>query len=187
MPIRFRCAYCNQLMGIASRKAGTVVKCPKCAGEIIVPALEETDAAPPEPSASATGGQAFEEDDFARYLDEPANGSAAQTEAPLAPKSPPKRAPVQKEPERRGLVLSWGMLFVAVIVVILLLILMFVLGMVIGKQSAAPAEQAAQGILNGNPWNVAGQRGVISPAFQRSHSACISRTRSGICAARSFS
>src|SRR5947209_460375 len=29
MPIRFRCAYCNQLMGIARRKAGTVVRCPK--------------------------------------------------------------------------------------------------------------------------------------------------------------
>ena len=28
MPIRFRCAYCNQLMGIARRKAGTVVRCP---------------------------------------------------------------------------------------------------------------------------------------------------------------
>ena len=25
MPIRFRCAYCNQLMAIARRKAGTVV------------------------------------------------------------------------------------------------------------------------------------------------------------------
>ena len=30
MPIRFRCAYCNQLMGIARRKAGTVIRCPNC-------------------------------------------------------------------------------------------------------------------------------------------------------------
>ena len=37
MPIRFRCAYCNQLMGIAKRKAGTVVRCPSCAGQVLVP------------------------------------------------------------------------------------------------------------------------------------------------------
>src|SRR5262249_22551536 len=44
MPIRFRCAYCNQLMGIARRKAGTVVHCPKCKGQVIVPTPEN---APP--------------------------------------------------------------------------------------------------------------------------------------------
>ena len=33
MPIRFRCAYCNQLMGIAHRKAGSVVRCPTCGGQ----------------------------------------------------------------------------------------------------------------------------------------------------------
>jgi DNA-directed RNA polymerase subunit RPC12/RpoP len=37
MPIKFRCAYCNQLMGIARRKAGTVVNCPNCNGQVVVP------------------------------------------------------------------------------------------------------------------------------------------------------
>jgi hypothetical protein len=37
MPIRFRCVYCDQLLGIAKRKAGSVVKCPNCAGQLIVP------------------------------------------------------------------------------------------------------------------------------------------------------
>src|SRR2546421_3288305 len=37
VPIRFRCAYCNQLMGIARRKAGTVVRCPTCSGQVVVP------------------------------------------------------------------------------------------------------------------------------------------------------
>ncbi|MBL8797741.1 MAG: hypothetical protein JNM56_27835 [Planctomycetia bacterium] len=41
MPIRFRCAYCNQLLGIARRKAGTVVRCPGCSGQVVVPSLEE--------------------------------------------------------------------------------------------------------------------------------------------------
>jgi hypothetical protein len=37
MPIRFRCAYCQQLMGIGRRKVGAIVRCPRCAGEVIVP------------------------------------------------------------------------------------------------------------------------------------------------------
>jgi DNA-directed RNA polymerase subunit RPC12/RpoP len=40
MPIKFRCAYCNQLMGISRRKAGTVVSCPTCKGQIVVPLPE---------------------------------------------------------------------------------------------------------------------------------------------------
>src|SRR5436190_822786 len=45
MPIRFRCVYCDQLLGIARRKAGTVVKCPNCAGQLIVPAPERKEPA----------------------------------------------------------------------------------------------------------------------------------------------
>lgn len=47
MPIRFRCAYCNQLLGIARRKAGTVVRCPTCAGQVVVPAGDGTEDKPP--------------------------------------------------------------------------------------------------------------------------------------------
>jgi hypothetical protein len=46
MPIRFRCAYCNQLLGIARRKAGTVVRCPTCAGQVVVPNPQEVVAQP---------------------------------------------------------------------------------------------------------------------------------------------
>jgi phage FluMu protein Com len=37
MPIRFRCDYCGQLLSIASRKAGSAVRCPKCRHENSVP------------------------------------------------------------------------------------------------------------------------------------------------------
>lgn len=37
MPIRFRCAYCNRLLGIATRKAGTETTCPHCGYTITVP------------------------------------------------------------------------------------------------------------------------------------------------------
>ena len=152
MPIRFRCAYCNQLMGIASRKAGTVVKCPKCAGEIIVPVPDGEQ--PPAPPAGPTGGQAFEEDDFARYLDEPANGSTGHISTAAPPTPGPKRVHVPPPPERRGLVLSWGMLIVSIIVVILLLIAMFVLGMVIGRKTppAPPGDEPKDAaVLLGSP------------------------------------
>src|SRR5258707_11818626 len=54
MPIRFRCVYCEQLLGIARRKSGTVVKCPNCAGQLIVPspAAGDDDAGPDAPTAS---------------------------------------------------------------------------------------------------------------------------------------
>ena len=55
MPIRFRCVYCEQLLGIARRKAGTVVKCPNCAGQVIVPAPEQADDSDADaPTAPAT-------------------------------------------------------------------------------------------------------------------------------------
>lgn len=78
MPIRFRCKQCNQLLGIARRKAGTMVRCPNCAIEVVVPQhdmlepgdgpapadakehaavpaelVKEAPAAPPKPEAQA--------------------------------------------------------------------------------------------------------------------------------------
>jgi DNA-directed RNA polymerase subunit RPC12/RpoP len=47
MPIRFRCAYCNQLLGISRRKAGQVVRCPTCAGQVLVPSPEVAQAKSP--------------------------------------------------------------------------------------------------------------------------------------------
>jgi hypothetical protein len=46
MPIRFRCAYCNQLMGIARRKAGSVVSCPGCQRQLVVPTPNAQQAQP---------------------------------------------------------------------------------------------------------------------------------------------
>src|SRR5438067_1945964 len=65
MPLRFRCAYCNQLMSIARRKAGAVVRCPRCAGEVIVPVPQEAPAGGP-----ARFQQLLEDDDFGKELDD---------------------------------------------------------------------------------------------------------------------
>lgn len=39
MPIQFRCPSCDRMLGIAKRKAGSTVKCPRCATDVSVPAL----------------------------------------------------------------------------------------------------------------------------------------------------
>src|SRR5581483_5150986 len=79
MPIRFRCAYCNQLLGIARRKAGTVVRCPTCSGQVIVPQPEDAEFADPEPPQKP---HLFERADF----DEVFNPNAPKAPAP-APKT----------------------------------------------------------------------------------------------------
>ncbi|WP_020472868.1 hypothetical protein [Zavarzinella formosa] len=89
MPIRFRCAHCDKLLGIARRKAGSIVNCPQCGQPLIVPTPDEegpeddlaeadpdnqtelaTDptakGAKPKPAASA---KLFEQDDIDRLLE----------------------------------------------------------------------------------------------------------------------
>jgi hypothetical protein len=94
MPIRFRCAYCNQLLGIARRKAGTVVKCPTCAGQVVVPNIEGDDDRPKAPGDQPV----FERSDFDDLFNfggqagEPRTGGAA-VEAPAAPAAAPAAAP----------------------------------------------------------------------------------------------
>ncbi len=69
MPIRFRCAYCNQLLGIARRKAGTVVRCPTCAGQVVVPAADAAiETEEPQPSGDRP---VFERSDFDDLFNNP--------------------------------------------------------------------------------------------------------------------
>ncbi len=141
MPIRFRCAYCNQLMGISRRKAGKVVRCPKCAGEIIVPVPEGMDAPdPPEsPAEQAAGPAAFEDKNFEQALNAapqptPERPSATVPTEPAPLPDVPVPTPAAP-PKRLGLFLPLGMLIVSLGVIVLLLILMFVLGLIIGRHT----------------------------------------------------
>lgn len=98
MPIRFRCAYCNQLMGIARRKAGSVVRCPTCSGQVVVPTLEEAGmssgaregsrekekrkSTQPQPPVQLPGaGQLFEGNELDQLLE----GAAGEHPSILAP------------------------------------------------------------------------------------------------------
>lgn len=77
MPIKFRCVHCNKLLGIARRKAGTIVDCPQCHQQLIVPTPSEPEPEPdsdqptvqPEPAPRATQ-RLFEQDQFSLDLDD---------------------------------------------------------------------------------------------------------------------
>src|SRR6516162_1467871 len=98
MPIRFRCAYCNQLMGIAHRKAGSVVRCPKCAGEIIVPVPEGM--APPTMPEVAPSPEMVTEQPIMPTVNPPQPDVAISADFPALPLPAPLTA------RRSGLQLS---------------------------------------------------------------------------------
>lgn len=72
MPIKFRCVHCNKLLGIARRKAGTIVDCPQCKQQLIVPTPEAPEPEPeddlptiqPDPIKPAVPPRLFEQDQF---------------------------------------------------------------------------------------------------------------------------
>lgn len=75
MPIRFRCSYCNQLLGIARRKIGSVVRCPTCAGQVVVPSKSTVAAEVP------AGDLLFEHGNFDELLELPAMKEAPKSRA----------------------------------------------------------------------------------------------------------
>jgi len=102
MPIRFRCVYCNQLLGISRRKAGTIVRCTTCEGQLIVPNPDDPATTEPagardeaEPPSAPAGGGLLEQSDFDAILEPQAAGPK-----PAAVASPP--APSQASPPAIG-------------------------------------------------------------------------------------
>jgi hypothetical protein len=102
MPIRFRCKYCNQLMGIARRKVGTEVECPTCKGKLLVPQTSAEPDPSPEPAVPPpplpNSPPLFERSDFGDLFNppqakEPILAGAQQTAAPPAAPPRPQSAP----------------------------------------------------------------------------------------------
>ncbi|MEK6259561.1 MAG: hypothetical protein AABP62_13165 [Planctomycetota bacterium] len=67
MPIKFRCNYCRQFLGISRAQAGGVVDCPTCGRSIRVPLLDGTVQPLPTPELN------LQDAHLARALDELAN------------------------------------------------------------------------------------------------------------------
>jgi hypothetical protein len=158
MPVRFRCVYCDKLLGIARRKAGAVVNCPQCGQPLIVPTPEpEPTAAAGVPSAPPKGpSKLFERDDFEAILqgdvtlrtpDAPSRRPREDRRTSANP-LPPKPFPVEQslpaveDPEppytprprvQPGVVLTTGMLVLLIVGVLLLVGIAFGGGIVVGR------------------------------------------------------
>jgi hypothetical protein len=130
MPIRFRCCYCNQLLGIARRKAGSVIECPNCHGQVGVPSLPEGGpaAVPDAPKPPAPG-------EMRAYQHEPV------MEENVAPAPDPGISvgnyldPGNLADPPAGMALSWGQLTVLTVVVVVLLGVAFGIGLWLGMRS----------------------------------------------------
>ncbi len=71
MPIRFHCKRCEQLLGIASRKVGSEIECPKCGFAQTVPNEEAAAVAMALRTAGAVSNAAEAPAEFAVYDDAP--------------------------------------------------------------------------------------------------------------------
>jgi phage FluMu protein Com len=90
MPIRFRCTYCNRLLGIATRKAGTETTCPHCGYTITVPVPQDDDVQT----------ERVNLDDVDRALGNSTTEVVAKS-AVAAPAAPPTAPVAEKSPESR--------------------------------------------------------------------------------------
>lgn len=163
MPIRFRCVYCDKLLGIARRKAGSVVNCPQCNEKLIVPTpepggTEESMGTEEDKALEATAGpQLFERSDFDRLLqpeptfrsgeDEPIPSTAPQRPSALPPQVPmpyvpqpyaPQPYPMQQAPapvplQQPGFFISSGKLTWLSVLAVVLLAAAFGIGIFVGR------------------------------------------------------
>ena len=163
MPIQFRCTYCNQLLSIATRKAGAVVNCPTCDARIIVPRHSEVAKVPaPEKveagkaaeaakgkSPSPKAGSLLEQGDFDVLLKAPE--PAHDRPEAIGPKSADKKVvastssgdsftgEVNVEPVATlpltgtALVLTPARATVVAVVMVVLLALAFLAGLFVGR------------------------------------------------------
>jgi phage FluMu protein Com len=157
MPVRFRCSYCNQLLGISRRKIGLAVKCPTCQGQVIVPPRDTEEQAAPAMAPVGAPPRQFEQSDFLEMLEkQPAlNAPASPVPASASPSarvpSPPRAqepmpdfpAPeAEKPPEvdveplsppaASGWLLTPRKLTLLIVAIIVLLALAFAAGVLVG-------------------------------------------------------
>lgn len=154
-------------MGIARRKAGTVVRCPNCAGQVVVPRpeggkAEEPAEAKPVPSE---GSPFFERPDFDEALSYVADrprasssgsdpdsvshpvpapptyqGDVSDYEGEVVPLDFPASLPVPGAPP--GIILSRGMATIVSVVIVVALAVAFVVGLFVGRAiNARPSEE----------------------------------------------
>lgn len=113
MPIRFFCKRCNQLLGIASRKANTEINCPICGMAQMVPNEEAAAAAMAMTRSSRPRGVVESASDVVVYDDEPEAIDTPRRHAQRPADSQPAQAdssPATDEPPDAGRPLPGSMI-----------------------------------------------------------------------------
>lgn len=145
-------------MGIARRKAGSVVRCPSCGGQVIVPQAEPEPAPPAAapPSAPRKAGTVFESSEFDQILEKAAQKPTARPSPKVenyqhevvpaaevidgeATSYPTAELPVAGLP---GLFLTTGRLILVSVIVMLLIALSFCAGVFIGRATVTAPQPA---------------------------------------------
>ncbi|MEZ6141612.1 MAG: hypothetical protein R3B84_13655 [Zavarzinella sp.] len=131
MPIKFRCVYCDKLLGIATRKAGTTVDCPQCSNALIVPT--------PLPDSvdkdDETVKKLFEDDIDELLQEDPSEetpslqaGGPKTTKPAVAPQPAPITAPLPVKESGEDLTISKSLAIVMMVLFALLLLGAFISG-----------------------------------------------------------
>jgi hypothetical protein len=143
MPIRFRCPYCQQLLGIARRKAGSQVACPTCQAQVLVP-----DSDPQPAPAPATGPERpfFERSDFEALFQPTQHPTASPPAAAAAPREPAEqrvptydverlnpKALAPADPRPPGVLLSPSQATLLTVAAVFLLAIAFGAGLLVGR------------------------------------------------------
>jgi DNA-directed RNA polymerase subunit RPC12/RpoP len=126
MAIRFRCAYCSQLMGISHRKVGAVVRCPRCSGQVVVPATSVSDhgsRSSSKPTTPMPQRGVFDRKDFGDIFQQPASDEV------------PQAIDVELMPMVYGVFLTPWRIFLLVLFVLLLTGFAFLAGWLMGSES----------------------------------------------------
>ena len=103
--LKFRCYRCNQLLGATPNKAGSVVTCPKCSAELLIPVPElrrgrqasDVQARSPAPAAAKVRAEARPKPE-PEFTAPPESAAAATAVQPL-PR--PAQAPRTSTSSRR--------------------------------------------------------------------------------------
>ncbi|MFM7149206.1 MAG: hypothetical protein ACKO23_05145 [Gemmataceae bacterium] len=152
MPIRFRCHYCHQLLGIARRKAGSMVRCPTCQNELTVPSSSGSHHSEPvvQPSETRPSSRKepglFDRDDFDDLLrpgqppypsnpfplgGPPSSSGAFSLPHPDGPASSPEGS--EPSPAARTFLLTPLRTALLVAAVLVLMGIAFALGLLVGR------------------------------------------------------
>ena len=86
MPVKFRCSACGQLLGIARRKIGQTISCPRCHHPLTVPTEDQTDRPPPAPGAPLLEDKEF--DKWIGKANAPPKGAGRQGASGLTESEP---------------------------------------------------------------------------------------------------